>query len=46
MVMLLMIFCAAGAVLLIALAVYAEFEDLWPHSPKHRPHPPIGPHHP
>jgi hypothetical protein len=31
-----MLFCAAGAVLLIALGVYAEIQDLRPYSTKHR----------
>lgn len=47
MLMLLMIFCAVGAVFLIALSVYAEFQDLYPHHPtKHSGHPPIRLHHP
>jgi hypothetical protein len=36
MLMVLMLFCAAGAVFLIGLGAYAEFEDLWPHSRRHR----------
>jgi hypothetical protein len=41
MLVVLMLFCAAGAVLLIALGAYAEFQELWPHSAKHSavPHP-------
>jgi hypothetical protein len=41
MLVVLMLFCAAGAVLLIALGAYAEFQDLRPHSSKHSvvPHP-------
>ena len=35
MLMVLMLFCAAGAVFLVALGAYAEFQDLRPHSRKH-----------
>jgi hypothetical protein len=46
MLMVLMLFCAVGAVFLIGLGAYAEFEDLWPHSTRHREvHPAIRTHH-
>ena len=35
MLVVLMLFCAAGAIFLIALAAYAEIQVLWPHSTKH-----------
>ncbi len=35
MLIVLMLFCAAGAVFLIGLGAYAEFRELWAH-PDHR----------
>lgn len=47
MLVVLMIFCAVGAIFLIGLGAYAEFQDLWAQSGKHsaRGHPPAHPHH-
>jgi hypothetical protein len=44
--MILMTFCAVGAVFLIVLAIYAEFQDLYPHPTKRGGHPEFRPHHP
>jgi hypothetical protein len=47
MLVLLMVFCAAGAVFLIGLSLYAELQDLWTTSGRNRigEHPSIRPHH-
>lgn len=48
MLVVLMIFCAVGAIFLIGLGAYAEFQELWTHPARHGVdgHPPIRPHHP
>jgi hypothetical protein len=48
MLIVLMILCAAGAVVLIGLGAYGEFRELWVHPMKHGGdgHPEIRPHHP